>query len=207
MTGTALILGGAAVLAFAWGGPLPGLVPGSFAAHMTLHMVVVGTGAPLIAIGLALHLRDGGRLATLPPAVPAVLTVLDLVVVWGWHAPALHHMARSEPVVLGIEQASFALVTLGLWVSAFTGPALAGALALFLTSMHMTLLGALLGLGGRSLYPGHDAGGQAFFGPLCLTPVADQHVGGAVMLGVGGAVYLLAGLWLVSRLLRRPVAP
>lgn len=205
MTATALILGGIAVLALAWGGPLPGLVPESFAAHMTLHMVVVGIGAPLVAVGLALRLKDSRRLVLLSPAVPAVLTVLDLVVVWGWHAPALHHMARAEPSVLAIEQASFALVTLGLWVTAFIGPALAGALALFLTSMHMTLLGALLGLGGRNLYPGHDTGGEVFLGPLCLTPVADQHVGGALMLGIGGVVYLVGGLWLVSRVLRGPV--
>jgi putative membrane protein len=202
MTGTALILGGITVLALAWGGPLPGLVPESFAAHMTLHMLVVAVGAPLLAIGLATR-YGRGRLADLSPAVPAVLTVLDLVIVWGWHTPALHDMTRGMPAVLAIEQASFALVTLLLWFTAFTGPALVGALALFFTAMHMTLLGALLGLGGRSLYGTPETGLLA----LCLTPVEDQHVGGAVMLGVGGVVYLVAGLWLVSRLLARPVAP
>ncbi len=199
MTGAALILGGLAVLAFAWGGPLPGLVPGSFAAHMTLHMIVVGIGAPLLAIGLAARLR-GGRIEDLPPAIPAILTVLDLVVVWGWHAPALHHAARSTPLVLGIEQATFAAVTLGLWLTAFAGPALAGALALFATSMHMTLLGALLGLATRPVFPGHHDHGGGFGG---LSALEDQHLGGAVMLGVGGAVYLLAALWLASRILRR----
>jgi putative membrane protein len=202
MTGTALILGGVAVLALAWGGPLPGLVPESFTAHMTLHMLVVAVGAPLLAIGLA-DRYGRGRLADLSPAVPAVLTVVDLIVVWGWHTPALHDMTRAMPAVLAVEQASFALVTLALWFTAFSGPPLAGALALFFTSMHMTLLGALLGLGGRSLYGGPGTA----FGALCLTPVADQHVGGAVMLGVGGAVYLVAGLWLVSRLLNRPATP
>jgi putative membrane protein len=132
-----------------------------------------------------------------------VLTVLDLVVVWGWHAPALHETARAVPAALAIEQASFALVALLLWFSAFTGPALAGALALFATSMHMTLLGALLGLGGRSLYQSPATG----LGAFCLTPVEDQHVGGAVMLAVGGVVYLVAALWLMSRLLKAPVPP
>lgn len=200
MTGTALILAGIAVLALAWGGPLPALVPASFAAHMTLHMVVVGIGAPLVAVGLALRTPPTVA-ARIAPAAAAVLSVLDLAVVWGWHAPALHHAARSEPAILAVEQASFALVTLGLWFTAFAGPALAGALALFVTSMHMTLLGALLGLAGRTVYPGHHHDGA---GPFGLSALADQQLGGAVMLGVGGVVYLVAGLALIARLLRRP---
>ena len=197
MRGNLLIAAGGAVLAFAWLGPLPGLVPASFAAHMTLHMTVVGIGVPLLAIGLAMRLPST---LVVTPALAAVLSVLDLAVVWGWHAPALHHAARGGGAMLALEQGMFALVTLGLWVAAFAGPALAGALALFMTSMHMTLLGALLGLGGRVLFPMHEGSGWA----ICLSPVEDQQAGGAVMLGVGGAVYLAAGLALIARLLRRP---
>jgi hypothetical protein len=61
--------------------------------------------------------------------------------------------------------------------------------------MHMTLLGALLALSPRPLYR-HVA---AFGG---LSPLQDQHLGGAIMLLVGGASYLLGGLWLTARLLR-----
>jgi putative membrane protein len=46
-------IGGWGMLAVAWLGPLPGMATHSFAAHMTLHMVVVAIAAPLIAIGLA----------------------------------------------------------------------------------------------------------------------------------------------------------
>ena len=48
-----LAIAGAAILLFAWAGPLPGLVAGSFAAHMTLHMTVVGIGVPVLAFGIA----------------------------------------------------------------------------------------------------------------------------------------------------------
>ena len=202
MTGNALIVAGIAVLAFAWGGPLPGLVPASFAAHMILHMTVVGLGAPLLAIGLVMRFGSGA-FAGIPVALAAVLTILDLAVVWGWHAPALHHASRTDGWMLALEQAMFALVTLALWVTAFAGPALAGALALFMTSMHMTLLGALLALSPRTVYPDH----HPLLHPFGLGPLDDQQLGGAVMLGVGGSVYLIAGLFLVARLLRRPVAP
>jgi putative membrane protein len=65
-----------------------------------------------------------------------------------------------------------------------------------MTSMHMTLLGALLALGSRPLYVHH--GGLAM-----LSPLEDQHVGGAIMLVAGGASYLLGGLYLTARLVRR----
>jgi putative membrane protein len=197
MTPRLLIILGCAVLAAAWLGPLPRMVPDSFAAHMTLHMTVVGIGVPLIGIGLAslaskvLALRDARF-------IPIFASVLDLIVVWGWHMPALHHASRSEPWALAAEQASFGAVTLLVWLTAFAGPALVGAVALFFTSMHMTLLGALLGLSTRPLYPGHhhDALGG-------LSALQDQQLGAAVMLTVGAAVYLGGALTLVARVLRR----
>lgn len=191
MNGRLLIVAGLAVLAFAWLGPLPHWVPQSFAAHMWLHMTVVGIGAPLIAIGISSQVDAlGGNAMTLPIAASA----LDLVVVWLWHAPYLHAASRSEPWILALEQASFAAVALLLWLVAFTGPRLAGAITLFFTSMHMTLLGALLGLAGRPIYSGHHHGG--LWG---LDALADQQVGGVVMLAVGGVIYLGGGLILAAR--------
>ena len=56
-------------------------------------------------------------------------------------------------------------------------------------------LGALLALSPRPLYPHlHSSAG--------LTPLEDQHLGGAIMLLAGGASYLLGGLWLTAGLLR-----
>jgi len=195
-------IAGALVLLFAWAGPLPGLVPQSFAAHMWLHMLVVGVAVPLIAAWLAPRLAITSALA-----LPIVVSLLDFVVVWGWHAPALHHASRSLPLVLVAEQASFFAVSLLVWLVALSGrdrgnAAMGGAMALFFTSMHMTLLGALLGLSPRPLYQGHH-GGDGWLG---LSPLADQQVGGVVMLAIGGVVYLAGGLVLMARVLRRAPA-
>ena len=65
-----------------------------------------------------------------------------------------------------------------------------------MTSMHMTLLGVLLALAGRPLY----AHGGAL--PSGLSALQDQHVGGVVMLTVGGLSYLAGALWLLASLLR-----
>jgi putative membrane protein len=66
--------------------------------------------------------------------------------------------------------------------------------ALLLTSMHMTLLGALLALAPRPLY--HRAPASM---PSALD---DQHLGGAIMLLVGGLAYLAGGLGLTLDVLR-----
>lgn len=200
----ALLVCGALTLAAVWLGPLPQLARHAFFAHMVMHMGVVAVAAPLLALGVAGERLDPVRHAPrLFAPIPA--SVVELVVVWAWHAPALHHAARHDTAGLAVEQGVFLLAGLFVWLSAFGGDARrsssrrgAGVVALLLTSMHMTLLGALLALTPRPLYAHMDG----FAG---LTPLQDQHLGGAIMLLVGGISYLLGGLWLTAGLLRGPV--
>ena len=100
---------GVSVLGLVWLGPLQSLVRHSFAAHMTAHMAVVAVAAPLLAIGLAGSDADPVRRAPqwFPP-IPA--SVLELLVVWAWHTPALHHAARHTALGLLLEQGSFLLI-------------------------------------------------------------------------------------------------
>jgi len=64
--------------------------------------------------------------------------------------------------------------------------------------MDMTLLGALITLAPRPLFPAHSDGSP----PWNLTALADQQLAGVVMLLVGGGVYLGGGLALLAGLLR-----
>ena len=191
---------GAVLLGAIWMGRLPEMAPHAFWAHMVMHMGVVAVAAPLLAVGVAGTAVDPVRLA---PALfsPIPASVLELVVVWAWHAPALHHAARRSGGIMAVEQSMFLAAGLLVWLSAFGGGArlraarrAAGIVALLLTSMHMTLLGALLALTPRPLYV-HAANGS-------LSALADQHLGGAIMLIVGGASYLAGGLWLTVRVLQ-----
>lgn len=189
---------GVTTLLAAWLGPLPELAPHHFSAHMTMHMAVVAIAAPLIAFGAAGgHLDLTRRYPRVFSPIPASL--LELVVVWAWHAPALHHAARSSISGLVAEQGMFLVSGLLVWLSAVGSEARhpgtragAGIVALLLTSMHMTLLGALLALAPRALYA-HTASDAA---------LGEQHLGGAIMLAVGGVSYLAGGLWLSMRLLQ-----
>ena len=159
--------------------------------HMAAHMIAVAIAAPLIALGL-----QGGRFdpaARWPRfASPLPAALIEAVIVWGWHVPALRSLAAHHPAALVAEQASFLAAGLLLW-SAVLAPRhrAAGVGALLVTSMHMTLLGALIGLAPRPLYMHH--------GPDAL---ADQQVAGVVMLLVGGIAYLVGGLAMLGRLLQ-----
>jgi putative membrane protein len=195
-----LVLCGFATLALAWLGPLPMLAPRSFAAHMTMHMAVVAVAAPLMALGLAGgHLDVARRYPRLFSAVPA--SVVELAVVWVWHTPALHHVARGSEGGLIAEQTMFFTAGWLVWMSAFGGEhrpaerAGAGVVALLLTSMHMTLLGALIALAPRPLYP------HAVMLSTAESALREQQLGGVIMLVVGGTSYLVGGLWLARQLL------
>ncbi len=222
----ALFMLGLVALVLLWTGPLPKLAERAFFAHMTMHIGVVAVAAPLIALGVAGGPLDPVRYAPrFFLAIPA--SMLELVVVWAWHAPGLHEVARHTAAGLVIEQTLFLLSGLLLWLAACGGRrprgggrSAAGVVGLLLTSIHMTLLGALLALAPRPLYhaalpadlprtglTASDICGLPvdwYSSGLGLTPLSDQHLGGALMILIGGASYLLGGLGLTVSLLREP---
>ncbi|WP_207450013.1 cytochrome c oxidase assembly protein [Roseomonas marmotae] len=186
---------GLLVLALVWGGPVWLLLGPSFTGGMVMHMGVVAIAAPLLALGLSGSRWDATQRH---PRLfgPLAASVLEFIAVWGWHLPGPHEAARQSLPFLVLEQGSFLATGLLVWLSCLgAGQArqASGIVALLLTSMHMTLLGALLTLAPRPLYD-HVA-------CLGLTVQEDQSLGGVVMLLVGGAAYLAGGLALAARLL------
>lgn len=178
------------LLAAIWGLPL-GRWMADFPAHMVRHMVLVAVAAPLLVAafpGLAAR-----------AAVPVMAgVVLEFALVWGWHLPALHALADGFRAWFVVEQAAFLLAGLAVWAGALRARTpLAGAGGLLLTSMHMTLLGALLVLAGGDLYA-----------EICGRPsdLGAQQWGGVLMLAIGTPAYLAGGLWLTGRALA-PGAP
>ncbi len=196
-----LLLPGLLSLAIAWLGPLPELAHHAFFAHMTMHMLVVAVAAPLLSLSLAGSRFDPVlKYPVFFAPIPA--SVVELIIVWAWHAPGLHHQARMTTWGLVAEQGSFLLSGIAVWISAFGGASprsrarsAAGVVGLLLTSMHMTLLGALLALAPRSVYTHHQ-------GFSTMSALQDQHLGGAIMLVAGGIVYLSGGIWLTVDLLK-----
>jgi putative membrane protein len=192
---TSFVLGVSTLLA-SWIGLISFEHP-PFFLHMTVHMAVVALASPLLAISIS---RSQWNPVDRTPALssPLLASFVELGVVWAWHTPALHHLARNNIGTLALEQLSFLLSGLFLWMAAIGGNLDArrgpGIVALLLTAMHMTLLGAILALAPRPLYDLHDAHG--------LSALEDQHLGGAIMILTGGIAYLAGGLWLSWGFLR-----
>ena len=186
--------------------------------HMAAHMGAVAVAAPMLSFprrrdssssGFRAFIDRPARLDSLrrgndgrrrvdgsEAGGPLAWATVEFVVIWAWHAPALRDLADAHVAVALVEQAMFLIVGVGLWRAAVAHPA-AGVAALLLTSMHMTLLGALIGLASRPLYAMmamHPAPG--------LDALADQQLGGVVMLVIGGAAYCLGALALLGTLLR-----
>lgn len=177
---------GLLVLAALWLLPLGDWAGADFPHHMLRHMGLVAIVTPLLVLGFP----NATRPFALSPLVGAAV---EFVVVWGWHLPGLHGWADGGGVGLVFEQGSFAVAGLLVWAGALRAEQpLAGAGGVLLTSMHMTLLGALIILAPRDLYA-----------EICgRVPDLDaQQLGGLLMLGIGTPVYLVAGLVLVARAL------
>lgn len=163
--------------------------------HMLGHMLAVAVAAPFLAWRSEAG-ADRGADGRTGQGAPLLIAALELVVVWSWHLPAARAAADGSTAVALVEQAMFLGVGFALWRSALVRPA-GGVAALLLTSMHMTLLGVLIGLAPRALYAG-----MAMHPAFGLDALADQQLGGVVMLVIGGASYCLGGLWMLAGLLR-----
>jgi putative membrane protein len=160
----------------------------SFTQHMAWHMLLVAAIAPAVAMVVRGTRLDPARLA---PSMfsPIAASVIEFAVVWSWHTPFLHALARHDGAWFAAEQFSFVTASLFLWLSILGGEprersarAASGVIALVLTFAHMTMLGVLITLASRPLYGHHG--------------VADQQAGGALMLIAGTVAFPAAALYL-----------
>src|SRR5688572_21600539 len=190
MTRRATLLLAMVTLAVAWIALARNRESQPFHEHMAVHITLVAMVAPLLAFTIAGSSWDPFRKSA--AWSPVVISLAELVVVWVWHAPAMHELARRSTVALAAEQLSFLLSGVLLWTAVIGGEQVSrnggGILALLLTAMHMTLLGALLALSPRPFYEHSHAIPLSF-------ALHDQHLGGAIMLVGGGVTYLAGGLW------------
>ncbi len=181
---------GVALLPLGWGVSAFGMT-----GHMAGHMIAVAVAAPLIAAGLS-GTRADPALRWPRIVTPMAMMLVELATVWTWHLPALRVVAGHSLLAMIAEQVCFLIAGLLLWSSVLRAPHRpAGIGALLLTSMHMTLLGVLIGLAPRPLYGHHRA-------PFALDTLADQQFGGVVMLVIGAASYMFGGLVLLAGLLK-----
>jgi putative membrane protein len=201
------------VLAVALVSPLHRLGGVLFSAHMAQHELLMAMAAPLLvlsrpivpflwALPMAWRRKLGSWSATATVrstwgllSLPIVAWSLHALAIWVWHAPILYEVTLESELVHTLQHVSFLGTGLLFWWSLMRRcdgrlgrPA--AVLYLFTTSVHTTVLGALLTFSSRVWYPIY-ASGTAAWG---LTPLEDQQLAGLIMWVPAGLAYLIAAL-------------
>jgi len=169
--------------------------PGPLSGHMAQHIVLMNLLAPIAMLVLRRHLpRRLGRSLT-------AASVVQLLVLWGWHAPPALEAALGSLLLHLTMQASLLTAALWFWaaVVATVGEDRWRAMvALLITSKLFCLLGVLMVFAPRAIY--------AVLGPAAHTmhggsfnPLADQQLAGLLMLVACPATYLVAGVVIATR--------
>lgn len=214
-----LFLAGWLVLTLSLVSPLHEGGERSFTLHMIEHELIMlmatfllaaSQSGGILAWGLPAMLRQalGGRwkapLAALWRRLtePVTATVLQAVVMWAWHAPALFDRALASMGWHAAQHLSFVLSSLIFWTAMLDtrrSNYLLSAACLFVTSLIEGALGALMALSVSPWYAAYAAMGVT---GIQLDPTADQQLAGLIMWIPGGLVHGGAALGLLYQWLK-----
>ena len=203
--------------------PLDALSGSLASAHMVQHLLLLLVAAPLLALSapssailrgspLALRRASGrwrrrfglthGNLGALRH--PAAVWLLQVGVLWFWHAATPYDAALDNEFLHLLEHASFLVTAVLFWhaVIGIRGAARVsgglGVLLVFAMAMQSVFLSVLLTFARTPWYSGY-ATTTASWG---LDPLADQQVAGAIMWIPAGGIYLTAALVLLVTWIR-----
>jgi putative membrane protein len=199
-------LGGALVTSVALLSPLDALAARLFSAHMAQHTLLTVVAAPLLALGRPLTVVAAGLPARSALAPTLLRWRPGLVVSWGahgvalwlWHLPPLYGWALVSPALHAIEHATLLATAVMLWWAVSSRRRrFAGALWLFTTALHTSVLGALMTLAPRPWFAAHARGGAG------LTGLEDQQLAGLVMWVPAGTLLTAFTLALLAAWFRR----
>jgi putative membrane protein len=203
--------------------PLDPLGAELFSMHMVQHEVLMLIAAPLLILGKplpvflwAFALRGREMLARCSrtgwirkpwQVLTQPLTAWSLhgVAVWVWHAPQLFDAALSERLLHDAQHLSFVITALLFWSALLQARAHnvgAAVLYLFTTTIHTSVLGALITFAHEPWYHSYLLTAPHWG----FAPLEDQQLGGLIMWVPGSLAYVGFGLYLFARWIQ-PMAP
>jgi putative membrane protein len=164
-------------------------------------LIVLGLTAPLLAP--LQHIGLFGRLRVLQhPALAFALWAIDL---YAWHLAVLYEAALRHAGIQALEHALLLLCAINMWMCLFgplASPGWFGNRAKLIYILAVRIAGAVLGniilWSGTVFYPYYLKGDAHFH----ISPLADQSIGGAIMLIEESIVTLCLFYWLFLRATR-----
>lgn len=179
------LVAGWAVLAWALVSPLCAMSVSLFSARVAQHMLILLIATPLLAASLPRwHLIETS--AALWSATFAFLLAL-----WFWHMPGPYEATFRSIALYWAMHVSLAGSALALWATLLRQHSPQALAAGFVSSIQMSVLGAVIGLASWPMYRPHYITTEAWG----LTPLADQQLGGVLMWVPGCLLFL----WIATR--------
>lgn len=172
--------------------PFCALTSALFAARVTHHVLLTAAVAPLLVLSIP---RE--RLHVAGPL--SVWTLVQALVFWAWHSPALYAFALGHDAAYWLMQLTLLASAIGFWAALRRSSAPAAVAALLFSVVQMGLLGALITFAARPLYAPHFLTTLAWG----LEPLEDQQLAGLIMWAPAAGFYLAAALFIAGRWLSR----
>lgn len=198
---------GELVLVAALVAPLDPLGETLLSAHMAQHILLTAVAPPLLVLGMPViawtwALPTNWRRVGASPLArwiaatanvlsrPMLASLIAILVMWAWHAPALFEAALVNETVHTLEHISFFAGSLLAWGAALSPyvPAIAAAGATLCVFMAGGMLGGVLCLAPAPLYDWY--GNRALL--WGMSPLEDQQLAGLLMWVAAGGIYLVA---------------
>jgi len=182
-----------------------------FLLHMLQHLLLMMVAPPLVLLGICgvrppqtgfLRVRKVWWLITRPWVAAVIFNAVMLF----WHIPALYNTTLTVGAVHVLEHISFIGVGLVLWWpvidpirGSHTKPVtpLTKIAMLVVSGIPPTVLGLIFALSRTPFYSFYVVAPRVWG----LSPLADQEIGGVLMLGLGNIIYFVAILAIFMRLL------
>ena len=180
---------------------LENLLIGDIAALLIVLGLTRALLRPLLRVGVFARLR-----ALSHPLVAFVLWAIDL---YAWHLAVFFEAALRHPGIQALEHATLFIFGLNMWMCLFgplASPPWFGDRAKLGYILAVRVAGAVLGnilLWSGTLFYSYYLAGDAHFH---LSPLADQNIAGAVMLGEQAIVTIGLFCWLFLRTSRENVS-
>ncbi|WMT88503.1 cytochrome c oxidase assembly protein [Pelagibacterium sp. 26DY04] len=164
---------------------------GPLSSHMLQHIALMNLAVPALIFFVVKY-----RSQLLARSWPFA-TALQLILLWGWHAPTVLEAAMASPLLMALMHLSLVISAAWFWLAIASMPATGlwrSIFALLVTGKLFCLLGALLVFSPRLVF-----GQMTHHGHAMTASLADQQIAGLMMLIACPLTYVLAGVWITAR--------